>query len=213
MTGEFVMWRFPGVAAPGSVSSQPASMGRMTIWLWHDAGRVDTPGRSRRPSRGGSHCVVRPLGFEPRTCGLRVRCSAIELEARETATYGSSQGDTGVAHASRRTAGWPTGFEPATSGITTRRSDQLSYGHQGASSVAHAEGGPDTVRHRPTPLYLNWIEQVVSTHQVAGSTPAGGTVCSVAAPAGDRHAPGPPASTRRVRATRTVPRKRRPPPA
>ncbi len=27
--------------------------------------------------------LVRPLGFEPRTCGLRVRCSAIELEARE----------------------------------------------------------------------------------------------------------------------------------
>jgi hypothetical protein len=26
--------------------------------------------------------MVRPLGFEPRTCGLRVRCSAIELEAR-----------------------------------------------------------------------------------------------------------------------------------
>ncbi len=26
--------------------------------------------------------LVRPLGFEPRTCGLRVRCSAIELEAR-----------------------------------------------------------------------------------------------------------------------------------
>jgi hypothetical protein len=25
--------------------------------------------------------LVRPLGFEPRTCGLRVRCSAIELEA------------------------------------------------------------------------------------------------------------------------------------
>ena len=25
--------------------------------------------------------VVRPLGFEPRTCGLRVRCSAVELEA------------------------------------------------------------------------------------------------------------------------------------
>ena len=25
---------------------------------------------------------VRPLGFEPRTCGLRVRCSAVELEAR-----------------------------------------------------------------------------------------------------------------------------------
>ena len=28
--------------------------------------------------------VVRPLGFEPRTCGLRVRCSAIELEARRS---------------------------------------------------------------------------------------------------------------------------------
>jgi hypothetical protein len=26
--------------------------------------------------------LVRPLGFEPRTCGLRVRCSAVELEAR-----------------------------------------------------------------------------------------------------------------------------------
>src|SRR5579875_3852317 len=25
--------------------------------------------------------VVRSLGFEPRTCGLRVRCSAVELEA------------------------------------------------------------------------------------------------------------------------------------
>jgi hypothetical protein len=25
--------------------------------------------------------MVRPLGFEPRTCGLRVRCSAVELEA------------------------------------------------------------------------------------------------------------------------------------
>ena len=26
--------------------------------------------------------VVRPSGFEPETCGLRVRCSAVELEAR-----------------------------------------------------------------------------------------------------------------------------------
>ena len=25
---------------------------------------------------------MRPLGFEPRTCGLRGRCSAVELEAR-----------------------------------------------------------------------------------------------------------------------------------
>jgi hypothetical protein len=31
--------------------------------------------------RGLGH-PVRPLGFEPRTCGLRVRCSAVELEAR-----------------------------------------------------------------------------------------------------------------------------------
>src|SRR5438270_12624195 len=30
-----------------------------------------------------SCCFVRPLGFEPRTCGLRVRCSAVELEARK----------------------------------------------------------------------------------------------------------------------------------
>ena len=28
--------------------------------------------------------VVRPLGFEPRTCGLRVRCSAVELEAQQS---------------------------------------------------------------------------------------------------------------------------------
>jgi hypothetical protein len=27
--------------------------------------------------------VVRPLGFEPRTNGLRVHCSAVELEAVE----------------------------------------------------------------------------------------------------------------------------------
>ena len=26
--------------------------------------------------------LVRPSGFEPETCGLRVRCSAVELEAR-----------------------------------------------------------------------------------------------------------------------------------
>ena len=29
--------------------------------------------------------LVRPLGFEPRTCGLRVRCSAVELEAHVVA--------------------------------------------------------------------------------------------------------------------------------
>lgn len=36
-------------------------------------GRQALPGRERR--------VVRPGGFEPPTCGLRVHCSAIELEA------------------------------------------------------------------------------------------------------------------------------------
>ncbi len=30
---------------------------------------------------------MRPLGFEPRTCGLRVRCSAVELEARVLQRY------------------------------------------------------------------------------------------------------------------------------
>ena len=35
--------------------------------------------------------LVRPLGFEPRTCGLRVRCSAVELEARVVArVYGQA---------------------------------------------------------------------------------------------------------------------------
>jgi hypothetical protein len=34
---------------------------------------------------------VRPLGFEPRTCGLRVRCSAVELEAHRTAETGPQQ--------------------------------------------------------------------------------------------------------------------------
>src|SRR5205085_3619918 len=33
-------------------------------------------------ARSGVARKVRPLGFEPRTCGLRVRCSAVELEAR-----------------------------------------------------------------------------------------------------------------------------------
>ena len=39
-------------------------------------------GSPRRPAQTLVERLVRPLGFEPRTCGLRVRCSAIELEAR-----------------------------------------------------------------------------------------------------------------------------------
>jgi hypothetical protein len=38
------------------------------------------PGSDATVEAGGLD--VRPLGFEPRTCGLRVRCSAVELEAR-----------------------------------------------------------------------------------------------------------------------------------
>src|SRR5205823_13365132 len=38
----------------------------------------------RRPGRGADS--VRPLGCEPRTGGLRVRCSAVELEARSRET-------------------------------------------------------------------------------------------------------------------------------
>ena len=49
--------------------------------------------------------LVRPLGFEPRTFGLRVRCSAIELEARATTIYDSSTGRTGAGPISRETAG------------------------------------------------------------------------------------------------------------
>lgn len=35
--------------------------------------------------------MVRPLGFEPRTNGLRVHCSAVELEAHE---IGQANGET-----------------------------------------------------------------------------------------------------------------------
>ena len=38
-------------------------------------------GSTAHPLTWGQGLRVRPLGFEPRTCGLRVRCSAIELEA------------------------------------------------------------------------------------------------------------------------------------
>ena len=45
---------------------------------------------------------MRPLGFEPRTCGLRVRCSAIELEALITPTTNACDGrPIGVTEGSR----------------------------------------------------------------------------------------------------------------
>ena len=56
--------------------------------------------------------LVRPLGFEPRTCGLRVRCSAIELEAPAGETYGSSPRDTDESSASLGTEGDRRGSNP-----------------------------------------------------------------------------------------------------
>ena len=55
--------------------------------------------------------LVGRLGLEPRTCGLRVRCSTIELTAHTLKL------------------GWIMGFEPTTLGITIRCSNQLSYTH------------------------------------------------------------------------------------
>ena len=44
----------------------------------HEGANVETV-----PDQGVSESLVRPSGFEPETCGLRVRCSAVELEARQ----------------------------------------------------------------------------------------------------------------------------------
>ena len=59
---------------------------------------------------------VRPLGFEPRTCGLRVRCSAVELEARRV-NYTTREHETKkvsgerlVPNAENPTGGVPIGF-------------------------------------------------------------------------------------------------------
>jgi hypothetical protein len=43
-------------------------------------------GSVQRARRVPIRSFVRPSGFEPETCGLRVRCSAIELEARRDPT-------------------------------------------------------------------------------------------------------------------------------
>ena len=77
--------------------------------------------------------IVRPLGFEPRTCGLRVRCSAVELEAHFVQQCRRCRG--------RAT---DTALEWKQSGVTdgARTRDpqdhnlmlyQLSYGHHGNS--------------------------------------------------------------------------------
>jgi hypothetical protein len=56
----------------------------LTPWLPVGRGLRTTKARARCPGLARA-AGVRPLGFEPRTCGLRVRCSAIELEALGTA--------------------------------------------------------------------------------------------------------------------------------
>ena len=66
------------------------------------------------------------LGLEPRTCGLRVRCSTIEL----------------TAHTGK--LGWIMGFEPTTLGITIRCSNQLSYIHHCNNN--YSGGAPDRTR-------------------------------------------------------------------
>ena len=78
---------------------------------------------------------MRPLGLEPRTCGLRVRCSAIELEAQNACRVYERVNSTGNV----------TGRGPrVTDGTRTRDSQyhklelyQLSYGHHVGPTVCH----------------------------------------------------------------------------
>ncbi len=52
-----------------------------TGWVGRSGRTLRWADQARCPPSLTSTFAVRPLGFEPRTCGLRVRCSAIELEA------------------------------------------------------------------------------------------------------------------------------------
>src|SRR2546423_12700980 len=70
--------------------------------------------------------MVRPLGFEPRTCGLRVRCSAIELEARQPN------------EASRPCWGDRGDLNPRPPGPQPGALTELSYGHHVGRPVWHS---------------------------------------------------------------------------
>jgi hypothetical protein len=80
--------------------------------------------------------VVPPLGLEPRTCGLRVRCSAIELEGRVWRSGSVGIYTTGRQHVAKRPR--------VTDGTRTRDSQyhklelyQLSYGHHEGCIFCH----------------------------------------------------------------------------
>ena len=76
----------PHSASRGTQEGHVAGSCAMDPGPWHPlsaptrSGQGNTEGPDRSPGLAGA-ARVRPLGFEPRTCGLRVRCSAIELEA------------------------------------------------------------------------------------------------------------------------------------
>ena len=72
--------------------------------------------------------MVRPLGFEPRTCGLRVRCSAVELEAQWRAVYGSEPGHCRL--------GVTDGFRTRDPQYHKLMLYQLSYGHHESQQCA-----------------------------------------------------------------------------
>ena len=107
--------------------------------------------------------VVPPLGLEPRTCGLRVRCSAIELEGRVAGELLASSWrvwrsgsveihTTGRQHAAVRPR--------VTDGTRTRDSQyhklelyQLSYGHHEGCTVCQTRCGlPPAVQRRSASL-------------------------------------------------------------
>lgn len=79
------LWHAQNPPATMALTHQPRLHQTRGGSLPRDAGGCTGPIRARRapkPLLGKGFGAVRPLGFEPRTCGLRVRCSAVELEAQ-----------------------------------------------------------------------------------------------------------------------------------